>query len=133
MIARSFYHSRAPQATAQVLRQHSLLALAQNRVPDEHDKWQDRLKSYLYSYSPLPLHIHLHLPLRRSNPVAAKLLSYISYIKHKAIPRRLLPKASSVEQIIHALGTLRAYAFMNLDKVSERYDLHRLVYLAARI
>ena len=71
--------------------------------------------------------------IRRSDPVAADLLSFISCVEHKAIPRWMLPKVEPVEQTVHALATLRAYAFVTLSETSEHYDMHRLVHLASKI
>ena len=41
--------------------------------------------------------------IRRSDPVAADLLSFISCIEHKAIPRRMLPEVEPAERIVYAL------------------------------
>ncbi|KAL9628943.1 MAG: hypothetical protein Q9164_007089 [Protoblastenia rupestris] len=71
--------------------------------------------------------------IRRSDPVAADLLSFMSCIEHKAIPRRMLPEVKSMEQMAHALGTLDAYAFVIRQGDSERYEMHRLVHLATKV
>ena len=71
--------------------------------------------------------------IRRSDPVAADMLLFMSCIEHKAIPRQLLPQAKPIEQMVHALGTLRAYAFITQQENNEIYDLHRLVHLATRV
>lgn len=71
--------------------------------------------------------------IRRSDLMAADLLSCMSCIEPTAIPRGLLPAVEPAEQMVHALGTLRAYAFVTQDEVGERYDLHRLVHLAAKV
>ena len=71
--------------------------------------------------------------IRRSDPVAADLLSFMSCIEHKAIPQRMLPGVEPVERMVHALGTLRAYAFVIRQENSERYDIHRLVHLASKV
>ena len=71
--------------------------------------------------------------IRRSDPVAADLLSFISCIEHKAIPRRILPEVKPAEQMVHALGTLDAYAFVARQGDNERYEMHRLVHLATKV
>lgn len=80
--------------------------------------------------------------LRERDPLAAELLEFMSCIEWKAIPRSLLPKAQSEEQMEHAIGTLCGYSFVSrrddvvLEGVKnneESYDLHRLVHLATRI
>ncbi|KAL8747908.1 MAG: hypothetical protein Q9190_000294 [Brigantiaea leucoxantha] len=71
--------------------------------------------------------------IRRSDPVAADLLSFMSCIEPKAIPRRMLPNVKPTEQMVHALGTLDAYAFVIRQEDSERYDMHRLVHLATKV
>ena len=71
--------------------------------------------------------------IRLSDPVAADILSFISCIENKAIPRSILPPAQSKEEMTHAIGTLCAYAFITRRGDSEHYDMHRLVHLATQI
>ena len=71
--------------------------------------------------------------IRRSDPIAADLLSFMSCIEHKAIPQRMLPGVEPVERMVHALGTLCAYAFVIRQENSELYDIHRLVHLASKV
>ncbi|KAL8741826.1 MAG: hypothetical protein Q9190_005609 [Brigantiaea leucoxantha] len=71
--------------------------------------------------------------VRQSDPFAADLLSFMSCIEHKAIPRTMLPSAEPVERMVHAIGTLRAYAFVTRRGEGDIYDMHRLVHLATKV
>ena len=44
--------------------------------------------------------------IRKSDPAAAHLLSFISQIEAKAIPQSILPGLESEEQMVNAVGTL---------------------------
>ncbi|KAL7910043.1 hypothetical protein GGI35DRAFT_478916 [Trichoderma velutinum] len=70
--------------------------------------------------------------ITQTNPVAAKLLVFISCIEHKSIPRSLLPEGESREEFLHALGTLLGYGFLTLHQ-ENFYDMHRLVHIAATV
>lgn len=67
------------------------------------------------------------------DPPAADLLSYLSCIEPKAIPLSILPPLESEEAMIHAMGTLKGYAFLVQRGETEIYDMHSLVHLATRI
>ena len=71
--------------------------------------------------------------IRRSDIGAADLLSFMSCIEHKAIPRTMLPSVEPAERMIRAMGTLRAYAFVSRRGDSDSYDIHRLVHLATKV
>ena len=71
--------------------------------------------------------------LRRSEPDAADLLSFMSCIEHKAIPQSMLPKVEPKERMVHAMGILRAYAFVTQRDDAEIYDMHRLVHLGTKV
>lgn len=71
--------------------------------------------------------------IRRSDPVAADLLSFTSYIEQKAIPQSILPCSSSEEELEHAIGTLCGYAFFVRRGDDDVFDMHRLVHLATRV
>ncbi|KAK3385401.1 hypothetical protein B0H63DRAFT_182369 [Podospora didyma] len=71
--------------------------------------------------------------IRKSDDAAAKLLDFISCIEPKGIPQSLLPEFESTEELVNAIGTLRAYAFLNRRGDSKVFDMHSLVHLAARI
>ena len=65
--------------------------------------------------------------------VAAELLSFMSCVESKAIPQLILPTVEPEEKIVHAMGTLYAYAFVVRRIDEEIYDLHRLVHMATRV
>ena len=91
--------------------------------------------------------------IRRSDPLAADLLSFMSCIENKAIPRsmlptvkpkermlptvepeeRMLPTVEPEERMVYAIGTLRAYAFVTKRDGTDTYDMHRLVHLATKV
>ncbi|KAL8942228.1 MAG: hypothetical protein Q9211_001495, partial [Gyalolechia sp. 1 TL-2023] len=71
--------------------------------------------------------------IRRSDSIAADLLSFLSCIEHKAIPQSILPSVDPEERMVRAVGTLRAYAFINRRKDGDSYDMHRLVHLATKV
>ncbi|KAL9123952.1 MAG: hypothetical protein Q9217_006671 [Psora testacea] len=71
--------------------------------------------------------------IRRSDPIAADLLSFISCIENKAIPRSILPFVEPEERMVHAIGTLHAYAFLIRRDNGNTYDIHRLVHLATKV
>jgi len=71
--------------------------------------------------------------IRKSDNAAAELLSFISHIEPKAIPQSILPILGSEEQTVHAIGTLRGYAFVIRRGDDEMFDMHSLVHLATRI
>jgi tetratricopeptide (TPR) repeat protein len=68
----------------------------------------------------------------KNDPAAADLLLFMSCIEPKAIPRSILPSLELEEQMVHAIGTLCAYAFVVRRADEETYDLHRLVHMATR-
>ncbi|KAI0550528.1 acyl transferase/acyl hydrolase/lysophospholipase [Xylaria curta] len=71
--------------------------------------------------------------IRVNHPDAADLLSFISCIEPKAIPRSLLPNLGSEETMERAIGTLSGYAFLESREVDDMYDMHSLVHLATRV
>ena len=71
--------------------------------------------------------------IRRSDSLAADLLSFISCIENKAVPRSILPTVEPEERMVHAIGTLRAYAFVTKRGDTDIYDMHRLVHLATKV
>ncbi|MCJ1381674.1 hypothetical protein MMC17_004785 [Xylographa soralifera] len=71
--------------------------------------------------------------IRRSDSVAADLLSFMSRIENKAIPRSIMPLTELNERTVHAIGTLRAYAFVTKRGAEESYDMHRLVHLTTKV
>ena len=71
--------------------------------------------------------------IRRSDSLAADLLSFMSCIENKAIPRSILPTVEPEERMVHAFGILRAYAFVTKRADTDIYDMHRLVHLATKV
>ncbi|KAK0728553.1 P-loop containing nucleoside triphosphate hydrolase protein [Lasiosphaeria miniovina] len=51
--------------------------------------------------------------IRKLDTAAADLLMFMSHIEPKGIPRSILPSAESQEEMVHAIGTLYSYAFLN--------------------
>ena len=71
--------------------------------------------------------------IRRSNPDAADILSFMSYIENKAVPRSILPSLQPQERLVRAIGTLSAYSFLAQRQNQDSYDLHRLVHISTRV
>ncbi|KAJ5021108.1 hypothetical protein J3E73DRAFT_435012 [Bipolaris maydis] len=71
--------------------------------------------------------------IRARDKVAVKLLSFMSCIEWKAIPRSILPRVRSRVRMTNAIGTLCAYSFLTKRDNQDEYDIHRLVHLATRI
>ncbi|OCK98381.1 purine and uridine phosphorylase [Cenococcum geophilum 1.58] len=71
--------------------------------------------------------------IRARDTVAADLLSFMSCIEWKAIPRSILPGVQPEERMEDAIGTLCAYSFLVKRDDEDRYDIHRLVHLATRV
>ncbi len=70
--------------------------------------------------------------IQRSDTHAAELLTFISQIEPKAIPRAILPQFPP-ELLAQAIGTLCAYTFLVRRGETEMFDMHSLVHLATRI
>ncbi|KAF4772710.1 putative phosphorylase superfamily protein [Colletotrichum scovillei] len=71
--------------------------------------------------------------IHKDHPQAASLLMFLSCIEPKGIPRSILPKLPSEQQLTAAIGTLCAYAFLTQRGNAKVYDMHRLVHLAASV
>ena len=71
--------------------------------------------------------------IRDQDEVAANLLSFMSCIESKSIPRSILPSVQPEERMTRAIGTLCAYSFTTKRGKEETYDMHRLVHLASRV
>ncbi|KAF4950439.1 hypothetical protein FSARC_13197 [Fusarium sarcochroum] len=72
--------------------------------------------------------------IRRSDPAAAKILSFMAFIEPKSIPRSILPSLETEQQSTHALGTLLGHGFLT-QREGDRdtmFDMHSLVHLATR-
>lgn len=74
--------------------------------------------------------------IRTQDPLAARILSFISCILRENIPASLLPRGNSDVEQTKAIGTLTAYAFItkreHQQQKHESYDTHRLVHLATQ-
>jgi tetratricopeptide (TPR) repeat protein len=70
--------------------------------------------------------------IRRTDPLAAKYLSFMACLEPKSIPQSLLPQAKSPKKMLDAVGTLSAYSFVTRRPDGKSYDMHRLVHLASR-
>ncbi len=71
--------------------------------------------------------------IRKADNAAAELLSFISCVEPKGIPQSLLPGYALREQLLDALGTLCAYAFLTRRGAGNVFDMHSLVHMATRI
>ncbi|KAK4249589.1 putative kinesin light chain [Corynascus novoguineensis] len=69
----------------------------------------------------------------KSDKAAADMLSFISCIEPKGIPQSLFPGSESTAELVGAIGTLCAYAFLTRRGHSKVFDMHSLVHLATRI
>ncbi|KAI1126749.1 TPR-like protein [Nemania abortiva] len=72
--------------------------------------------------------------IAKSDPLAARLLSFISCIEPKAIPQPLLPVTDELKgDIESAIGRLCGYSFLTRRGESDIFDMHALVHLGTRI
>ena len=72
--------------------------------------------------------------IRDSDPFAADLLNFISFLEPKAIPRSILPTPGldSEEEMDFAIGTLCSYGFLIRRSDEDMFDIHSLVQLSTR-
>ena len=71
--------------------------------------------------------------IRNRDSVAADLLSFMSCIEWKAIPRSILPSIQPEQRMVRALGTLCGYSLVVKRGDEDKYEIRRLVHLATRI
>ncbi|KAJ5961848.1 hypothetical protein N7501_006789 [Penicillium viridicatum] len=71
--------------------------------------------------------------IQSSDPSAADLLGFISYLESKAIPRSILPGLDSEEEMEFAIGTLCSYGFLTRRNNQNMFDIHSLVQLSTRV
>ncbi|KAJ5984268.1 hypothetical protein N7481_006367 [Penicillium waksmanii] len=71
--------------------------------------------------------------IKGSDPSAADLLEFISYLEPKGIPRLVLPILDSEEEMESAIGTLCKYGFLTRRKNLDMFDIHSLVQLATQL
>ncbi|VUC27366.1 unnamed protein product [Clonostachys rosea] len=71
--------------------------------------------------------------IRERSPAAAQILSFITWIEPKAIPRSLLPSVGSEQQMTAALGLLKGYAFLSSRSSHAIFDMHSLVHYVMKL
>ncbi|KAK4069521.1 uncharacterized protein Triagg1_6945 [Trichoderma aggressivum f. europaeum] len=67
--------------------------------------------------------------ISQNNPTAARYLKFVAFLAEKDIPKRLLPPTDDEFDACEAIGTLKAYGFINERACGDAYDMHRLVRL----
>ncbi|KAG7402588.1 Nephrocystin-3 [Fusarium oxysporum f. sp. rapae] len=70
--------------------------------------------------------------MRRTAPAAADLLSFMAFIEPRGIPRSILPRLKTEQQMIQAIGTLTGHGFLSQRGSEATFDMHSLVHLATR-
>ncbi|KAJ6105164.1 hypothetical protein N7523_010238 [Penicillium sp. IBT 18751x] len=70
--------------------------------------------------------------IRSSDPSAADLLEYMSFLEPKSIPQSILPTLDSEEEMEFAIGTLCSYGFLIRRDNEGMFDIHSLVQLSTR-
>ncbi|KAH7184065.1 nucleoside phosphorylase domain-containing protein, partial [Fusarium oxysporum] len=70
--------------------------------------------------------------IRRTAPAAAELLSFMACIEPKGIPRSILPRLKTEQQMIQAIGTLVGHGFLSQRGREPMFDMHSLVHFATR-
>lgn len=71
------------------------------------------------------------MKIRKTEPLAADCLAFLSCVNAKEIPTCLLPAPEGVQRE-KAIGVLSSYSFLRTSKAGTRLDMHRLVHLATR-
>ncbi|RKK74015.1 hypothetical protein BFJ71_g17336, partial [Fusarium oxysporum] len=71
--------------------------------------------------------------IRRTAPAAADLLSFMAYVEPRGIPRSILPRLKTEQQMTQAIGTLTGHGFLSRREGEATFDMHSLVHLATRI
>lgn len=67
--------------------------------------------------------------ISRDNPLAVKYLQFMAFLAEKDIPKNILPPSRDELNVYEAIGTLKAYGFINERERGDAYDMHRLVRL----
>ena len=76
--------------------------------------------------------------IRKHDPQAADLLSFISMLANEGVPESLLPHGTDPVKFEKAIGTLQAFSFISMkyvqfeDSQHRFFDFHRLVRVAMR-
>ncbi|KAG6989364.1 hypothetical protein FocnCong_v021262 [Fusarium oxysporum f. sp. conglutinans] len=71
--------------------------------------------------------------IRRTVPAAADLLSFMADVEPIGIPRSILPKLKTEQQMTQAIGTLTGHGFLSRREGGATFDMHSLVHLATPI
>jgi hypothetical protein len=71
--------------------------------------------------------------IKGSDPRAADLLEFMSYLEPKAIPRSVLPTLDPEEEMDFAIGTLSSYGFLTRRDDHEIFDMHSLIQPSTRL
>ncbi|KAH7157169.1 hypothetical protein EDB81DRAFT_867930 [Dactylonectria macrodidyma] len=67
--------------------------------------------------------------IHKTNPSAARLLSFITCVEPKAIPLSMMPSLGSEQEQTQAISTLRGYGFIHQRGGHGVFDMHGLVHL----
>ena len=70
--------------------------------------------------------------IRKSDLLAANLLSFMACLERQVIPKALLPSAGGPVRLSNALGLLKAYSLITASQKDQIFNMHRLVHLATR-
>lgn len=70
--------------------------------------------------------------IREADKPAAMILSFLSQVEWRAIPQSMLPRLKTEGEMLHAIGTLTEFAFLQRRDDGCTFDMHRLVHLATR-
>lgn len=69
--------------------------------------------------------------IRKTDPFATEIFSFLAYIEPKAIPRSILPGIGSDLRADQAIRTLSGLGFLT-ERANKVFDMHRLVHLMTR-
>ncbi|KAH7459857.1 hypothetical protein FOMA001_g19797 [Fusarium oxysporum f. sp. matthiolae] len=70
--------------------------------------------------------------IRKADELASRILMFLAYVEPKAVPKSMLPRGESQQQLTRAIGTLCGYRFLDRRGSSKVFDMHSLVHLATR-
>ena len=71
--------------------------------------------------------------VKSSDPSAAELLEFMSFLEPKEIPRSILPTVKSEEEMDFSIGTLCGYGFLTKRDNEDMFDMHSLIQLSTRV
>ena len=71
--------------------------------------------------------------IKEKEPIAAQLLSVMSFFDRQDIPKALLPRGEcTTVQFEMALGVLQGYSMITASSSEKAYDMHRLIQISTR-